>query len=373
MLYWGIFIFLFLLMIREIINKKIYISSFYISYIILTLLLILRKGQGTDYYNYESIYEGVKNANSIIEAIFITHGEIGFLASNYISIKLGFTFELFMMAFSFVTMIIYLPFFKNQCNKSIIPLFIFYSTFFLIYAFSAIRQGLAIAIILSYCYPAILKHNFKRFLLFLIIASIFHTATIICILMPFIYKIRIQKPILFILFIFFSIIGLLRFDLLSLVPFVKLAYQSESNSNSILALIIRIIALFPIFLISQSRYKKDTELNGLKNLLFAGFAIYCVFSFNDNVSSRLNVFYRVYEGIFIYYLINRTNLKIISKQIAVYYTIISFVIMGSNIRGFIEQGKYRNCNIFTYPYFTLFDSSTYMKEYRTNFGAMTPS
>lgn len=373
MLYWIIFIILFYLTIKEVYLKRISRNSFHIVYLLLTLFLILRKGQGTDYYNYFSIFEGIKDSPSLFNALLITHGEIGFLFFNYIAIKIGLSFEIFMLIFSLITMRIYYPFFSKSCKKSIIPIFIFYSTFFLIYAFSAIRQGLAIAIILSYGYPFLLRNKSIKFVFIVFIAMLFHTASVICMIIPFFYKINIPKQIIAFSIFFFSIFGILRLNILSLFPFIDLAYEAEnSNSNSFLALAIRIIALIPIFLISNQIYKRNKELIYIRNILVLGYLIYCIFAFNDNVSSRLNVFFRVYEGIFVFFLINKTNLKIISKQIAIYYTLICFITMASNIKGFIEQGKYQNCNIFSYPYFSIFDSNKVIKEYRTDFGAVSP-
>lgn len=374
MLYWIIFFILLYLMIKEIINNKIYPLTFQIVYIILTLFLCLRKGQGTDYYNYQSIYIGIKEAKSFLESLVISHGEIGFLFLNFLSIKLGLSFQIFMILFSLLMMRIYYPFFNKICNKSIIPLFIFYSTFFLIYAFSGVRQGLALAIILSYAFPLILQKRTKKFCLVVLVAMLFHTSAVVCFAMPFIYKISYQKVIILFIVGIATLFGIIRINLLNYFPMISLAYEAEaSGSNSYLALAIRLIAILPVFLISDKLYRNNKQLRCVRNFLIFGYILYCFLSFNDIVSSRLNVYYRIFEGIFVYLLISKTYLKVICKQIAVYYTMISFVVMASNIRGFIQQGEYRGCNFLTYPYFSVFNTTKEIKEYRTDFGAYIPT
>ncbi|MCH5225016.1 MAG: EpsG family protein [Muribaculaceae bacterium] len=373
-MYWLVLLILLIFLSIEIKYKHIFNFSFYFAYILISLLLILRKGQGTDFYNYKELFDGISQAPNFLYAFIVGHGEIGFIFFNYIFIKLGLSFEAFMMCFSLVTMICYFPFFKKQCNKSIIPLFIFFSTFFLIYAFSAIRQGLAMAIVLSYLFPLAKEKYSLKFFVVLLIAVMFHTSAIICIFLPFVYKIRYSKTIIGILIVVFAGVSVLRINFLNYLPFINLFYKGETaGSNSIFALFIRIIALLPIFLVNKSAYLKNDELNGVKNILVMGFIIYALLSFNDLVSSRINVYYRMFEGIFVYLLIYKSNLKIIPKQIAVYYASICIVLFYFNIIGFLDQGKYKNCNVWTYPYLSVFDSDKEIRYFRSDFGANQPS
>lgn len=372
-MYWLVFIILLYFLYKEIVNKKIYSSSFYISYAIISLLLILRKGQGTDYYNYKYIYDTIASAPDFITAFILTHGEPGYLLINQVAIDLGISFEGFIALFSIVTMICYYPFFNKVCQKSIIPIFIYYSTFFLIYAFSGIRQGLALAIIVSYVFPLLGKKINYKFFFYVILAALFHMSAIVCLLMPFIYNKKVNKQIIFIILLLITPLAILRINILNYVPFINLFYTGEKgSSNSILALLIRIIALVPIFLVNESIYKNNPNINGVKNLFVCGYVLYCLLSFNDIVSSRINVYFRIFEGLFVFLLIYKSNLRIIPKQIAAYYTLICFITMVSNINGFIVQGEYKNSNAFTYPYLSIFDSSQTIREYRFNFGSDEP-
>ena len=54
-MYWLVLILIFILCYLEVRNKKINEKSFYIAYTLLVLMLVLRKGQGTDYYNYNEV------------------------------------------------------------------------------------------------------------------------------------------------------------------------------------------------------------------------------------------------------------------------------------------------------------------------------
>lgn len=95
-----ILIIIFLFMCVEMITKKINRFYFHISYFILTLLITFRQGQGSDYYNYQYLYESAGQAVTWVELFLISHGEIGYMLLNYLSVQCGF-FILFIRSFVF--------------------------------------------------------------------------------------------------------------------------------------------------------------------------------------------------------------------------------------------------------------------------------
>ena len=63
-MYWIVFLFIATCALFEIRNKRVNKSTFYLVYAILVLMVVLRQGQGSDYYNYLSIYNEVDSLTS---------------------------------------------------------------------------------------------------------------------------------------------------------------------------------------------------------------------------------------------------------------------------------------------------------------------
>lgn len=360
-MYWLVLAVLLLFAFCEITKGKISRLNFHIAYLLLTLLVVLRQGQGTDYYNYREMYEAVDEVTSIVGLTLIYHGEIGFLFLNYVAAKLGCSYQLFSALFSLLTMGIFYPFFSDRCRCSIIPILFFYSTFFLLYPFSAIRQGLTLGIMVSYLFPLLEQRDWSKYILVTILAATIHVSVLICLCFPFIYRIRITNTSLFLIFIILCLLITLNIDILRFFPLFT--YTGRTN-NFYLAAGVRICMLLPIFLISDKVYRDNSELLHVRNLLFFGFIIYAMFSSNDLTASRLGVYCRIFEGLFLSMLIYRTTLKKFPKQLLSYYAAIVLVLFGKSIGDFIEQGDYSNCNIITYPYLSIFDNPQRIMYYR---------
>lgn len=372
-MYWFILIIILFLTYLEVKNRRINKSAFNLIYLLLIILVVLRNGQGSDYYNYKELYKEIAFATekSILPLFLIK--DPGFAFLNYIFIQSGASYEFFSAFVSFLIMAILFKYFAKVCHKSMIPVFFFYSTYYLIYPFSALRQGLAMAVLLSIVFPLLRGNKRIKCAIVIVITSLFHQSFLICLLLLVVYRITIRTRILLFLslpFIFNLILGINVMELIPISTVVERTqyYLEGGATNSMLAIIVRVIVLIPLFLISDQLYSRNSEIIGIRNILFCGFVIYSIFSFSDLISSRLTVYFRAFEGLFVLYLLYNTNLKKISHQILSYYVVISLVLFAKNIDGFIVQGEYENCNIFTYPYFSVFDDENTIMYYRKNLG-----
>lgn len=371
MLYWFVFFVLLFFSIKEIKSKRINQSIFNFLWIVLVLMVSLRQGQGTDYYNYLDLYREVKFFSNQSVWLLFTQSDPGFRLLYYIIMKLGISYEVFSCLFSFITMFFIYPFFRTHCNKSIIALFIFYaSSFYLIYMFSAIRQGFVIAVFLGKLYPLLYRKQYKKFCFYVVLLSCIHISSLILLFVPYIYNKRIGQNALMML----SILGILfmfinPFEIvLSSLGFYRLDRYigDETTTTKYFSIILRIIVLLPIFLLPKSIYKKYDNLNVLRNFIFINFIIYSIFSFSELTASRLGIYFKVFEGCFLAFIIHKTNLRIISKQICYGYMLLTFVLFAKDINAFITQGNYKNCTIWTYPYLSVFESKNTIQYYRSN-------
>ena len=364
-MYWIILFILFVFTCIEISNKRINRTYFFISYILLTILIVFRQGQGTDYYNYQYIYESVAQTSSLAGLSLIYHCEPGYLFVNYIATRLGVSYLLFAAIFALITMFVYYPFFYKWCKCSMIPLFSFYALFFLIYPFSVIREGLVLGIFVSYLLPLMEKRKYVIYILITILSATFHMSALICLLFPFVYRLRIPNIYLFCIFIVSCILILLNFDISKFLPQFS-SYEGRSD-NFFFAAIARVVFLMPIFMVPDRVYRGSPNLLHMRNVLFTGFLIYTMFSGNDITSSRLGVYCRMLEYIFLTALMYSNSLIKLPRQLLICYITIAIFFFGKNINDFINQGEYKNCNIFTYPYLSLFDSPDKIMYYRGDF------
>lgn len=371
-MYWLVFIYIAICALFEIRNKRINRKAFYAIYAVLILMTVLRQGQGTDYYNYMEIYKEVDVISSQSAlALFVMKDPL-FSLINYAAIQLGIGYKLFSAIISLVIMVLMYGFYKNACHRSAVALFMLYATFYLIYPFSGIRQGLTMAIVLGVLYPLLKQHKYWKYYTILIIVSFIHQSILICALLPMIYRLRLKTSSLMLVGIVCAGIMVLGIDWTQALPLPEALstraedYMEASSGSKYLAMIVRILVILPIFLVSDKRYRENPELAGVRNIIFMGFVVFSMFSFSDLIASRMSIYFRMFEGLFIYLLLFQSKLRKLNMQIGAYYFFIACVLFTKDIGAFMSQGEYRNCNIITYPYLTVFDSNETIMYYRHN-------
>lgn len=372
-MYLIVFLVILVLACIEVFHAKINVKLFNFAYLILILLTVLRKGQGSDYYNYQEIYKEISiyTEQSVLSILLMK--DPGFSLLNYLAQQCGISYVWFSAICSFAIMALLYPFFAKVCQKSLVPLFLFYSTFYLIYCFSALRQGLALAILLGFAYPFLKGHQNIKCILSIIVASLFHQSALICLLFLIVYKLRMNKRILSIIVLVFSFYMLLGINFMEWIPISSIVnrvsyYIGENSSASVGAIALRILVILPIFLISNKEYEINSELRGVRNILVTGYVVYSIFSYSDLVSSRLTEYFRVFEGLFLFLLLYHTKLKKINIQLFACFSILALFLYVKDINSFIHEGQYENCNVLTYPYLTVFDDDDTVMYYRKNLG-----
>ena len=357
----------------EVYNRKVNVRAFYLIYLALTIMTVLRKGQGSDYYNYQEIYREVSvyTGQSVLPILLMK--DPGFLFLNYLAQQSGISYEWFSAICSFLIMLLLYPFFCRVCRKSMIPLFFYYATFYLIYSYSALRQGFTLAILLGCIYPLLKEGKKIKCVVIIFLASLFHQSFLVCLLFLLVYRINMDKKALLLLLLPFMLNLLLSFNIMGLIPVPGIldrmdSYVEEGRSSSMMAILVRLIVLIPLFLVPNRIYEQDKDLMGVRNILACGFIVYSLFSFSDLISSRLGVYFRAFEGLFLFMLLYKTNLKKVPKQLFAYFVCVSMILFVKDINAFIEQGEYANCNVVTYPFLTVFDDDDTIMYYRKNLG-----
>lgn len=373
MIYWSLFTILLFFSIKEFISGKREVHPFLFIYSFLSVLLCLRQGQGTDYYNYYQIYKEVEFFSEKSLTLVFSMRDPLYSFLNWCFIKIGLSYPYFVAFFSALTMIIQWKYFRHTCKGSCICLFIFYSTIVLPYDFNAMRQGLALAVMLGILFPLLLKKKYSSYFFITVFTCFIHLSAIICLAMPIAHKLKIMKKtmaIIILLGTIFIFFGGNIIKHLSLPDFLmeRVDPYTTSASTQLFAVLNRLLLLLPIFLIPNSVYKRDERICLLRNIILLGFIIYSIFSFNDFIASRENIYFRVFEGYFMSLILLKGYVRINRKLLFGYYVLLCCILFTKEISSSIGQGRYKNCNILTYPYFSVFDNNNTIKEYRTDFG-----
>ena len=142
---------------------------------ILILISGLRYNVGTDYNNYLDYY--IVYSVLDFKDIILNANELLFI----LVIKIAYIFQqpqiIFEIIAFFTIYITYKAILTQKEKISITLAFALYTFLYYMYSLNIIRQALAIAIVL-YSYKYILQRDFKRFLLMIIIATLFHTTAL---------------------------------------------------------------------------------------------------------------------------------------------------------------------------------------------------
>lgn len=280
-----------------------------LKYVSLGLIIFIggfRFEVGADWFSYENLFNGV---NSFWD-IFSFREEKLFMFFQYVC-KTIFNsysfFVFFLFAFSF-----YLKYkvFDKYSTDIYLSLIIYVYTLFLIYDLNGIRQGMAMAFVLT-SIPAILERKKYLFLLLIITACFCHTSAMV--FFPFYWLSRVKistSKILVTTFICLIISTLIKKLILgsSLFQYLLLMdnfshYSSyldnDTTSKEISIISVPVFQRLLVFVIFVLNYEKLKANEVFKRLLMNGYflaiVIFVFLSFNSEYAARLSFYYKSLE------------------------------------------------------------------------------
>lgn len=375
-----------ILTIIEIIKSTPYKKKlFFILIFFMTIMLAIRYGQGSDYYEYYLQYTQIDSSASLfINRLY--HGELGWYILLVIANRLGLSFETFIMILSIVMMSLIGRAINKLSPYKILSLLILYPTFYLTYFFSAIRQGLVASIFLGFGLELLIKKKYIKYYVLSVVLIFFHKSAFILLLLPLLLKFRkykIEKYCIFaiVLNIAFSYSGFLNriASIIGITEYIKI-------SISTMAIMLRTILSYIIFIFHRENqyYLKcnNCNTNELENTLyfiyFIGYIIYLMFAFTGTLAQRLTMPLKAVEIVLLpLLLLNliKRNRKMkylkIDKFRSIILVILIIIMLNietiKNINSYIEQGNYYSwVNSWNYPYSTIFDKN-YIRNYLSHF------
>lgn len=336
-------------------------------FLLLLGFVALRYGQGSDYFSYIYFFQ---NSADIFEIAIeskdysLVTQEIGFAAISYFWLKVfNFSPETLSALFSVVSFLLIWSFIKKYSKSPITSLFIYYCTFYLIYPFSGIRQGICIGVFLLYLIPLLYEKKYLKYNVISILLFSIHFSSIILFILPIVNLVKSYKPFqVYIISIIALLIGLILYRVLfsffSTLDLIggKIEAYTENNSLDIISLFLRISILIPVMQ-TYKLYERGSMQDLFLKIYILGFFLYLIFMASSLISSRLNVYMRHLEMIL---LVDLLLLVFKNNQMRVLSYFYIFAIMSTlyvkNINSFIEQGPYRaHINFYNYPYVSVFN------------------
>ena len=211
-IYYIILFFLIIGSVFDITNSKIKKQVFLFNFIVIFLFATLRYGVGSDYFQYEALYQEALPLTKLKlkELLSNTHNlELGYLILQSLIKEFTISYRIFLIIYNLILFyFLYKGIIYNK-NRNI-QLLIFYSLFYLFYITSTYRQGMAI-VILYYNLQNLELNNKKKFILYVIFAGMFHRISFIYLLFYPILQKKIKKRVYIFLFIICFILGYIDF------------------------------------------------------------------------------------------------------------------------------------------------------------------
>lgn len=284
----------------------------FISFFILTFFSAFRgKEVGTDTDAYMDIFL------KYVYGYSDPHSEVGYSLFNQFLSYISTNPQAIIIASSIIINLGFMHFIYHNSKNAWISVYIYVTLFYYFYSFNAMRQFIAISIVL-FAWNFLKNGKIIRFILIVLLASTFHTTALISFLLIFVYLWR--RSIKLIPFIVLSTVVAV-FGTSAIFNFVadffpRYAIYSETAGERGLGGIMPVILYFTIFIaLYILREKGDQEYNMILNIaaICAAFGILSYFNF---LFYRPAFFFNVFSIIFIPHIASRFKVK--EYPIAVY-------------------------------------------------------
>ncbi len=392
-IYLIIFILLVIAAAYEFFKGKTQQAIFWGAFGLLAVFLCLRYGQGSDYFGYNINYNltpSLYQWKLLLSAD--VHGEAGWYLVNSIFRTFKIPFEVLVVLISAFELICIYRFINKHCTLKTVGLFLMYPTFFLTYAFSALRQGLVLFFFLGFLFDWYYEKKYCRYIICTLVCAFFHSSALV-LLLPFasrLLPLNAKRSVLYAGCAF--ILGL---AMQWIFPLIIPVFKTYIASNiSILALLERLVTAALLFLLFHGKLeeKDSSATKTMYQLYLYALIFYLFFAWNSLISSRFTIYFKAFEIAFLCLgMTENASLsqtigcipalrffKVQTKEISLKnlwkklprwisgirmkYIVVAFSFLLTswmyfkNINAYIQQGSYHsNINVWNYPYFTIFD------------------
>ena len=357
---------LFVLLLFSFIHEKKDCKYLLVLVILYFFFLALRYGQGTDYFNYKTLYLlNPQNYENFFINSYLNSTEPLFYLLNIFARKSGLGFQFVICLSALICVGFSFLFIQKYSKYKLFSFFILYTNYFF-YFQSAIRQSIAMVIISTAIYNYVKQKKINSYFLMVCFAMMFHTSAVIGIVIPFILRINFKivfNPICFFCLAILSILlslfipKIIILIISSIIP--RYSYYGANFSTNIGAIFLRfILSYFVIYLSKKNMIdafsKKLATLYLLGNLLY--FSVSSI-----SILSRLADYFSFLEVILIPNIVTKPKMNDLKCSFCVFILLFSTLFI-KDIGEAQKQDNYYSKVIYDYPYITIFDKKRVLTE-----------
>lgn len=275
-------------------NKKV----FWVNFSLLLLMALFRYGVGADYFSYFYHYTRI-DANVLVEIKKIAREEILFRVLASMFRTAGLKYEYFVAFLSVVNLTYVAKICLKYSKYPVMSLLSYYSFFYFVWTFSALRQGPVIAIGVYYLLQCLEEKKPLKITVISLVLALFHVSALYLIVGYFLVSFRVDKKQLLVtiaLSISFSLIpyGLIlrQFMHVDLVRRLSNYISSDYGFTSIIDFksLARLAFLALIFYFYDT-ISEENEFNGkIARLFIFGMCLYLIIKFSELTAARLSIY-----------------------------------------------------------------------------------
>ena len=350
---------------------------YYVCLAVMTLFLMLRFGQGTDYPGYLCIYETADVVfgpeGSFSQYLNMIHAEIGWKLCMVLFKFFDMDFWIVTAFFAAITMWPTHIAISNFCGKyRVVALLLLYPTVYLTYYFSGIRQGFAMAMFFGILLKRAIDKKYISYVLGVILLSTIHTASLCYLIVPIVLilnkKYFVLGAVLSTVFSMAMILDPVR----ELITNIAVSIGASSGyfgepSISWFSLLERFLMLGFILLLYRQVKQREVlqeRIDPLLKIWITGFLIYICLLSNSFVSSRLAIMFKMGEFLLIPILLEEAQVKIRNLVVASILGL-SALMSYKNINSY-ASAYYEGISGVNYPYVSIFNRQNIL-QYREEF------
>lgn len=231
------------------------------------------------------------------------------------------------------------------------------------------RQGLAMSFFYGLLYPLLIKNKNVQYYIGSFLIGFIHASSWLFFLFPILKNIKLNNHYL-LFFIISIVIMFVSSSILDYIPipFIKARieyYTGESSDNAILAKLFRMIVLIPFVLLQNDNIHNENIKISSKFMLYA-FFFYSIFAFSELTASRIWGLFLGFECLFLANISFAIRKSAKRLKLLAFFSVLLIIMWFKDIGAAINQGEYRHCNMFTYPYFSIMEEEDDLDYYRGN-------
>ncbi|ADQ41731.1 hypothetical protein Calkr_2277 [Caldicellulosiruptor acetigenus I77R1B] len=347
-----------------------YIIIFYGTLLSMFLLAIFRYGIGPDYFSYKFLYEFLIN-KSILSTLYDSSvkGEVGFELISALLKKIGLTYQQYLSFFAFINLFFVGRICKKYSNNPILSLTIYFSLYYFVWTFSAIRQGITIPIGMYYFLEYLQNKNTKKMILISLILSTIHMSALILLLFILVDKAGLNKKHIVTLMMFSLVISTLPISniirQLNWLPisYRILPYLSEKaflNNIFDFKTLGRLVFLMIGFIFYDVYAKQGKLYKSTINVYMVSLSIYFILKSSELMAARLSIY-----GVFLIIIIMPNIIYLLNEKFD-RYMYIGFIFvfcslyLTKELVSMAETSGLVISNLFAVPYVNVFNKDYYI-------------